>query len=148
MDTRLLSEAGDAGDWLWIISRHDQGGYAAPNNGNGHDPPTCGQTSTSALYGGYVHHSHGQAPPSNGYGYGSISMADMLLLATDMILLNIYGQASTRMLTIAMGRLLPAMDGYASTSHGGFASLSYGYDPPNKFFPSLVKFNFCCFVNF
>ena len=42
MDTRLLSEAGDTGDRLWIISGHDHGGYAAPNNGNSHDPPTCG----------------------------------------------------------------------------------------------------------
>ena len=63
----------NAGDQLWIISGHDHGGYAAPNNGNSHDLPTCGQTSTSAFYSGYAHHRHGQAPPSNGYGYASTS---------------------------------------------------------------------------
>ena len=43
----------NAGDGLWIISGHDHGGYA------------------QTFYGGYAHHSHGQAPPSNGYGYAS-----------------------------------------------------------------------------
>ena len=32
----------NAGDQLWIISRHDHGGYAAPSYGNRYDLPICG----------------------------------------------------------------------------------------------------------
>ena len=66
---------------LWIISGHDHGGYAAPNNGNGHDLPTMPSMVDMLTI------TMSRLLPAIDMDMLHFPMADMLLSATDMTLL-------------------------------------------------------------